>query len=205
MCTGNGQHTNRAAADGAAANGAAGDGPGDMNGEVPSVKRLQLQFSDAVWIRPMCLLELGGVLREHHSSRVRMVFGNTAAGKLPHPSPPIKMGSDDNHFNVSVIVRGKITERCPQITIVKEKRKPKLGIKLMYAYQPNTLLLWCPQITIVNEKGEPKQRIELTYSYQPNTLPLDQSGSHTPVMKYFHKGCHATFSEGMSQCMSYFQ
>ena len=120
------------------------------------------------------------------------------------------MGSDDNHFNVLVIVRGRITARCPQITIVKEKRKPKQGIKLMYAYQPNTLLLWCPQITIVNEKGGPKQGIELTYAYQPNTLPLDQSGSHTPVMKYFHKGCHifnrdvtvyVTFSVVMSQCI----
>ena len=88
MCTGSGQHTNGAAADGAAANGAAGDGPGDVNGEVPSVKRLQLQLSDAEWIRPMCLQELGDVLREHHSSRVRMVFGNTAAGILPRPSPP---------------------------------------------------------------------------------------------------------------------
>ena len=83
MCTGSGQHAN-----GAAADGAAGDGPGDVNGEVPSVKRLQLQLSDAVWIRPMCLQELGDVLREHHSSRVRMVFGNTATGKPPPPPPP---------------------------------------------------------------------------------------------------------------------
>ena len=88
MCTGSGQHTNGAAADGVAAIGAAGDGPGDMNGEVPSMKRLQLQLSDAEWIRPMCLQELGGVLREHHSSRVRMVFGNTATGKPPPPPPP---------------------------------------------------------------------------------------------------------------------
>ena len=89
MCTGSGQHANGVAADGAAANGAAGDSPGDVNGEVPSMKRLQLQLSDAEWIRPMCLPELGDVLRKHHSSRVRMVFGNTATGKpppLPRPT-----------------------------------------------------------------------------------------------------------------------
>ena len=81
MCTGGSQH-----ADGVAANGASGDGPGDMNGEALSVKHLRLQLSDAVWIRPVSLQDLGSVLREHRSSRVRMVFGNTAAGKGPlHP------------------------------------------------------------------------------------------------------------------------
>ena len=33
-------------------------------------------------------------------------------------SPPacIKMGSDESHFNVSLIVRDKITRQCPQTT-----------------------------------------------------------------------------------------
>ena len=29
----------------------------------------------------------------------------------------IKMGSDESHFNVSLIVRDKVTRHCPQITI----------------------------------------------------------------------------------------
>ena len=37
----------------------------------------------------------------------------------------IKMGSDESHFNVSVIVRDKVTRQCPQTTIFKEKEKPK--------------------------------------------------------------------------------
>ena len=33
----------------------------------------------------------------------------------------IKMGSDENHFNVSLIVRDKVTRQCPQTTIFEEK------------------------------------------------------------------------------------
>ena len=33
-------------------------------------------------------------------------------------SPPvcIKMGSDESHFNVSLIMRDKVTRQCPQTT-----------------------------------------------------------------------------------------
>ena len=37
----------------------------------------------------------------------------------------IKMGSDESQFNVSVIVRDKVTRQCPQTTIFKEKEEPK--------------------------------------------------------------------------------
>ena len=37
----------------------------------------------------------------------------------------IKMGSDDSHFNVSLIVRDKVTRQCPQTTIFEEKGEPK--------------------------------------------------------------------------------
>ena len=37
-------------------------------------------------------------------------------------SPPacIKMGSDESHFNVSLIVRDKITRQCPQTTTFED-------------------------------------------------------------------------------------
>ena len=35
------------------------------------------------------------------------------------------MGSDESHFNVSLIVRDKVTRQCPQITIFEEKGEPK--------------------------------------------------------------------------------
>ena len=37
----------------------------------------------------------------------------------------IKMGSDESHFNVSLIVRDKVTRQCPQTTISEEKGEPK--------------------------------------------------------------------------------
>ena len=35
------------------------------------------------------------------------------------------MGSDERHFNVSLIVRDKVTRQCPEITIFEEKGEPK--------------------------------------------------------------------------------
>ena len=37
----------------------------------------------------------------------------------------IKVGSDESRFNVSLIVRDKVTRQCPQTTTFKEKGEPK--------------------------------------------------------------------------------
>ena len=37
----------------------------------------------------------------------------------------IKMGSDESHFNVLVLVRDKVTRLCPQTTTFEEKEEPK--------------------------------------------------------------------------------
>ena len=37
----------------------------------------------------------------------------------------ITMGSDESHFNVSLIVRDKVTRSCPQITTFEMKGEPK--------------------------------------------------------------------------------
>ena len=37
----------------------------------------------------------------------------------------IKMGSDESHFNVSLIVRDKVTRPCPQTTTFEVKGEPK--------------------------------------------------------------------------------
>ena len=37
----------------------------------------------------------------------------------------IKMGSDESHFNVSLIVWDKVTRQCPQTTTSEEKGEPK--------------------------------------------------------------------------------
>ena len=37
----------------------------------------------------------------------------------------IKMGSDESHFKVSLIVKDKVTRQCPQISTFEEKGEPK--------------------------------------------------------------------------------
>ena len=37
----------------------------------------------------------------------------------------IKMDSNESHFNVSLIVRDKVTRLCPQTTIFEKKGEPK--------------------------------------------------------------------------------
>ena len=37
----------------------------------------------------------------------------------------IKMGNDESHFNVSLIVRVKVTRPCPQTTAFEETGEPK--------------------------------------------------------------------------------
>ena len=37
----------------------------------------------------------------------------------------IKMGSDESHFNASLVVRDKVTRQCPQTTAFEEKGEPK--------------------------------------------------------------------------------
>ena len=37
----------------------------------------------------------------------------------------IKVGSEESHFNVSLIVKDKVTRQCPQTTTFEEKGEPK--------------------------------------------------------------------------------
>ena len=54
----------------------------------------------------------------------------------------IKMGSDESHFNVSLVVRDKVTRQCPQTTTFEENREPRLirtEVPLITA-RPNRLI-----------------------------------------------------------------
>ena len=42
-----------------------------------------------------------------------------------HNDSCIKMGSDESHFNVPLIVRDKVTRVCQQTTAYEEKGEPK--------------------------------------------------------------------------------
>ena len=41
----------------------------------------------------------------------------------------IKMGSDEGHFNVSLIVRDKVTRQCPQTTTFLNRKESRSGIE----------------------------------------------------------------------------
>ena len=64
----------------------------------------------------------------------------------------IKMGNDESHFNVSLIVRDKVTRQRPQTTPLEEKGEPK------------------------------RYRTEVASFYQPTALPLGQTGSLVVMM-----------------------
>ena len=50
----------------------------------------------------------------------------------------IQMGSDESHFNVSLIRRDKVTRQCPQTTTFEEKGELKrYRTEVLPAYQPN--------------------------------------------------------------------
>ena len=41
----------------------------------------------------------------------------------------IKMGSDESHFNVSLIVRDKVTRPCPQTTTFLKRKESRSGME----------------------------------------------------------------------------
>ena len=41
----------------------------------------------------------------------------------------IKMGSDESHFNVSLIVRDKVTRQCPQTPTFLKRKESRSGIE----------------------------------------------------------------------------
>ena len=41
----------------------------------------------------------------------------------------IKVGSDESHFNVSFIVRDKVTRQCPQTTNFLKRKESRSGIE----------------------------------------------------------------------------
>ena len=41
----------------------------------------------------------------------------------------IEMGSDESHFNVSLIMRDKVTRECPQTTTPLKRKESRSGIE----------------------------------------------------------------------------
>ena len=41
----------------------------------------------------------------------------------------IKMGGDESHFNVSLIVKDKVTRQCPQTTTLLKRKESRTSLK----------------------------------------------------------------------------
>ena len=68
----------------------------------------------------------------------------------------IQMGSDESHFNVSLIVRDKVRRQCPQRAEADLNRGPS-------TYQPNALLL--DQTSSLPNKAGKRPLITIHFSY----------------------------------------
>ena len=82
-------------------------------------------------------------------------------------TPEIKMGSDESHFNVSLIVRNKVTRQCPQTTIFEVKGEPKrirTEVPLLTSLTPNRLTPPpCVDIALLLGLFPEKQLIKFEY------------------------------------------
>ena len=68
----------------------------------------------------------------------------TFVASIPALTSKKRSGSKKSHFNVSLIVRDKVTRQCPQTTTFGEKGEPKRNrtdVTSRSAYQPNALPL----------------------------------------------------------------
>ena len=65
----------------------------------------------------------GSILCTNCSKAIREYF--TQQNRHHQNDSCIKMGNDESHFNVSLIVRDKVTRQCPQTTTFEEKGEPK--------------------------------------------------------------------------------
>ena len=82
----------------------------------------------------------------------------------------IKMGSDESHFNVSLIVRDKVTRPCPQTTIFEKKGEPK---------QYRTKVLPLTSLP-PDRKAKPGSPFHVSQC-PPPCKPLDQSHPPPPL------------------------
>ena len=57
----------------------------------------------------------------------------------------IKVGSDESHFNVSLIVRDKITRQCPQTTFEEkgDQKRIRTEVPLLTVGQTDSLAVNC--------------------------------------------------------------
>ena len=90
-----------------------------------------------------------------------------------HNDSCVEMGSDESHFNVSIIVRDKVTRQCPQTTTFLKRRETETeSSRDPSVYQPNALSL--------GQTGALKS--SKIYQQQHLSYVFHREGSRQPVL-----------------------
>ena len=77
-----------------------------------------------------------------------------------HKDDCIKMGSDESNFNVSLIVRDKVTRQCPHATTSKERGEPKRNrteVPLATSLTPCARLNWLTWMNVPLNVQPPRE------------------------------------------------
>ena len=89
----------------------------------------------------------------------------------------LKMGSNQSHFNVSLIVRDKVTSQCSQTTIFEEKGWPKrIGLNKMCFICNNTLTT--EQLGHATSKITDISTARVLHKWRHEHQPYRQEGEH---------------------------
>ena len=91
----------------------------------------------------------------------------------------VKMGSDESHFYVSLIVRDKVTRQCPETTIFEEKGEPKwiwAEVSLL------TIIICCAAHL---QKMMPCALLHWVQTFCDQQIHWILALSHTAVWQYF--------------------
>ena len=70
----------------------------------------------------------------------------------------IKLGSDESHFNVLLIVRDKVTRWCPQTIALEDKGKPQRIRTVVPLLTSLTLYRWTKPVHVVTLCGRPEDK-----------------------------------------------
>lgn len=101
-------HSSNGSLNGAAKNGAAKNGA--SNGSSAHPTGLHLRYGGVHWYRPNSLQELSTILRKCVDDQVRMLFGNTSAGKS-------EKGKEQNE-RTSLYLKEKIVNRFHSLLFI---------------------------------------------------------------------------------------
>ena len=112
----------------------------------------------------------------------------------------IKMGSDESQFNVSLIVRDRVTRQCPHATTSKERGEPKRNrteVPLATSLTPCARLNWLTWMNVpLNVQREPSWKYSSKLYSGSKKLRSTCSGNIRPIRRSLPDWLRAELSCG---------